>query len=61
MKGQCCSAKTEHDELIDAHQRSSSPPVPADYKPRSFGELLHAIDLVGSLLLAAGLSLSILG
>jgi hypothetical protein len=38
-----------------------NPPTPPDLVKRSFGELMHAIDLVGATLAAIGFSLTILG
>lgn len=38
-----------------------NPPPPPDLVKRSFGELMHAIDLVGAALAGAGFALTILG
>lgn len=38
-----------------------NPPPPPDLVKRTWGELLHAIDLVGASLAAAGFALTILG
>ena len=38
-----------------------NPPTPPDYRKRSFGQLIHDLDIVGSGLLAIGLILTLLG